>query len=70
MTSDARGASFAAAVNTCGFPEATWRLLKLYNEDLMARAAETAAPTETPASDAAPSLGYSLALAILLLAVY
>ena len=72
MRSDLHNASFAAVANTCNLPEINVAALKIFNEDLEARAAATEAPTTaqtmkpTAESDAAsrPTLG---AVAVVLL---
>ena len=60
MRSDQHNASFAAVANTCNLAEINTAALKVYNEDLVARAAATEAPTAqtieptaAPESDAA-----------------
>ena len=75
MRSDQHNASFAAVANTCNLAEINTAALKVYNEDLVARAAATEAPTAqtieptaAPESDAAgrmsPTVG-AVAVALL-----
>ena len=75
MRSDQHNASFAAVANTCNLAEINTAALKVYNEDLVARAAATEAPTAqtieptaAPESDAADRVALG-AVAVALLAL-
>ena len=75
MRSDQHNASFAAVANTCNLAEINTAALKVYNEDLVARAAATEAPTAqtieptaAPESDAADRVALG-AVAVTLLAL-
>ena len=75
MRSDLHNASFAAVANTCNLAEINTAALKVYNEDLVARAAATEAPTAqtieptaAPESDAADRVALG-AVAVALLAL-
>ena len=73
--SDQHNASFAAVANTCNLAEINTAALKVYNEDLEARAtateaptAQTFEPTAAPESDAADRVALG-AVAVTLLAL-
>ena len=72
MRSDQHNASFASVANTCNLAEINTAALKVYNEDLEARAtateapaAQTFEPTAAPESDAADRVALGAVVALL-----